>query len=155
MTSPLDPVGFPAKPAGPGHNGPGRICHHWAAYRLTCAQYEKLRAFAGGLCGICKIPEAMTQRGFLIVDHFHSRCRASFIRGMLCDWCNQSVMECIDGLRVWGANRHWEAAAREYERNSWQQPSAVAIQEMAERREKLPKLEIERRRYLARRGEGQ
>lgn len=139
MTTLRDPVGLPAKPDGSGHNGPGRICHHWAAYRLTCAQYENLREFAGGRCGICKIPEAETRRGYLVVDHFHGANGGSFIRGMLCDWCNQSVMQCIDGLKPWGANRAWEGPAREYERSPWQQPSEEAVRQLAARTEKPPK----------------
>lgn len=145
MTTPIDRVGLPAKPAGPGHNSPGMICHHWAVHRLTCADYEDLRAFAGGKCGICNTPEAKTRRGFLVVDHFHGKNGASFIRGMLCDWCNQSVMLCIDGLKAWNpVNRQFEAAAREYERHSWEQPSDEAVRQLAAR-EEMPRKTSPRR----------
>jgi hypothetical protein len=137
--APFSQVGLPAKPVGPGHNKPHMICHHWAFHRLTCAEYEDLRKFAGGHCGICKIPEAETRRGFLTVDHFHGKNGADFIRGMLCDWCNQSVMQCFDGIKAWGLqNRPYEEAAREYERNSWERPSGEALRQMAARTEKLP-----------------
>jgi len=127
------------KPVGPGHNRPDLKCHHQVIYGLTCREYEEMRARAGGRCEICKVDEKDTHRGFLVVDHFHGWAPgASFIRGMLCDWCNKSVMQAYDGLKPWGKQRHYEDAAREYERNSWQQPSAVALREMAERTEMLP-----------------
>lgn len=127
-------LGLPAKPVGPGHNLPHMTCHHWAVHRLTCAQYEDLREFAGGRCGICKIPEAETRTGLLAVDHFHGKDGASFFRGMLCNWCNQSVMQCIDGLKAWGRqNRPYEEAAREYERHPWERPSEEALRQLAAR----------------------
>jgi hypothetical protein len=124
------------KPVGIGHNAPHMRCNHWALYRLTCAEYEDLRAFAGGICGICKTPEADTKRGMLVIDHFHGHGRGWFIRGMLCDWCNTSVMQCLDGIKAWGPrNRPYEATAREYEANSWEQPSEEALRQMAGRTE--------------------
>ena len=127
------------KPVGPGHNAPGMVCHHYALYRMTCEEYEALRARTGGRCELCNVPEEETRRGFLVIDHFHGRNGGSFIRGMLCDWCNQSVMRCIDGIQAWGANRAWEAAAREYEHNPWHQPSGEALRQLAARTEKMPK----------------
>lgn len=133
----VDQIGFPAKPVGVGHNKPHMTCHHWALHRLTCAEYEDLRAFANGKCGVCQIPEAETWRGFLVIDHFHSRSgNGEFIRGMLCDWCNQSVMQCIDGLKAWNPlNREWEESARQYEAEPWEQPTEEALRLMAARQE--------------------
>jgi hypothetical protein len=129
-----------AKPTGPGHNAAGMTCNHYALYRMSCEQYEALRARAAGRCELCKIPEEQTRRGFLVIDHFHGRNGGSFIRGMLCDWCNTSVMQCADGIKAWGRqNRPWEDAAREYERNPWQQPSEEALRQLAARTEKMPK----------------
>jgi Recombination endonuclease VII len=136
--APFSQVGLPAKPVGPGHNLPHMVCHHWAFHRLTCAEYEDLRKIAGGRCGICKVLEAETPRGLLVVDHFHGKNGASFIRGMLCDFCNGSVMQCFDGIKAWGANRQWEEAARLYDSNPWEQPSEEALRQLAARTEKLP-----------------
>lgn len=116
----------------------GKLCFHYTLYGLTCDEYDAMRARAGGHCEICGVPEELTKRKRLVVDHFHAG-RASFIRGLLCDTCNTSVMPCIDGLKAWGVNRQWEAKAREYEANSWEQPSAAALALMAARVEKQPK----------------
>jgi len=125
---------------GLGHNSPPLRCHHWAVYRLTCEEYESVRRHAEGCCGICKTPEAETRRGILHVDHFHGQNGVWFIRGMLCGWCNQSVMQCFDGLKPWNpVNRQYEDAAREYERNSWEKPSEEALRQMAARTEMMPK----------------
>lgn len=117
-------------------------CHHYAYLGMPCDEYEALRAHAGGHCEICGIAEGDTPRGHLVVDHFHGEqgTGASFIRGMICDKCNGGVMTCIDGYKVWGENRKWEAAARAYEANSWQKPSEEALRQMAARTEKLPKV---------------
>jgi hypothetical protein len=116
---------------------------------MPCEEYEALRARAAGHCELCKIPEALTRRGFLVIDHFHGIKGTSFIRGLLCDWCNQSVMQCLDGLKPWGANREWEAAAREYERHPWHQPSESALRQLAARTEMLP-VRAQRRRDISR-----
>jgi hypothetical protein len=120
------------------HHPEGKTCHHFYYHGLTCDEYDLLRARADGRCEICGIPEAETPRGSLVVDHFQ-KDQISFIRGMLCDRCNNGVMNCIDGFKVWGANRKWEAAARRYEANSWEKPSAAALEAMAARTEMLPK----------------
>lgn len=135
-----------AKPTGPGHNRPDLVCHHVLYHGLSCEEYEAMRERAGGRCEICKVDERETKRGFLVVDHFHgSGPAAEFTRGMLCDFCNNSVMQAYDGLKAWGANRRFEEAAREYERNSWEQPSEQALREMAARTEKLPAIRKVRR----------
>lgn len=121
------------------HHPDGKTCHHFVYHWLTCDQYDALRARADGKCEICGIPEEDTPRGYLVVDHFEADDgRIRFIRGMLCDGCN-AVMSCVDGLKVWGANRKWEAKAREYEANSWEKPSPEALARMAARTEMAPK----------------
>jgi hypothetical protein len=121
--------------------GDNKPCHHWVYLRMSCEEYEALRARAGGHCEICGIAEGDTPRGHLVVDHFHGdekRPETAFIRGMICDKCNNGVMSCIDGLKVWGANRKWEARAREYEANSWDKPTPAALAMLAARKEMLP-----------------
>lgn len=112
-------------------------------YGLTCEQYEDMRERAAGRCPICKVAEKDTPRGFLVIDHFHGHRSvpgSAFIRGLICDWCNQSVMQAHDGLKAWGkTNRQYRQAAAEYERNSWQEPSEAARRIMAARTEKLPR----------------
>jgi hypothetical protein len=124
-------------------------CQHLVLYGLSCEDYEELRARARGHCEICGIAEGDTPRGYLVVDHFHGDDRpgVAFIRGMICDKCNAGVMACLDGLKVWGANRKWEAAARAYEANSWHRPSDEARRQMAARTEKLPRAAAPRRRW--------
>ena len=115
-------------------------CHHYAYLGMPCDEYEALRARAGGHCEICGVAEEDTPRGHLVVDHFHGEAKtgASFVRGMICDRCNGGVMACIDGIKVWGANRQWEARAREYEASSWDKPTPAALAMLAARKEMLP-----------------
>lgn len=118
------------------HSPPGQRCHHLDFHGLTCDQYNVLRARAVGHCEICGIAEEETPRG-LVIDHFQGR-GSRFVRGLLCDRCNCGVMQCIDGYKIWGPHtRSMEDRAREYERNSWQEPSPAARVEMAARVEKL------------------
>lgn len=120
------------------HHPDGKLCHHFAHHRLTCDEYDALRARAAGRCEICGIAEEHTPRGVLDVDHFEAR-GVRFTRGLLCRKCNSGVMACIDGRKVWGANRKWEAKAREYEANSWEKPPPRALELMAARVEMQPK----------------
>jgi hypothetical protein len=120
------------------HHPLGKTCHHFQYHGLMCNEYDALHARSDGHCEICGIAERDTPRGHLVVDHFQSH-GVRFTRGMICDRCNGGVMPCIDGRKVWGANRKWEAKAREYEANSWEKPSREALVLMAARTEKLPK----------------
>jgi|HubBroStandDraft_6_1064221.scaffolds.fasta_scaffold159466_5 hypothetical protein len=120
------------------HHPSGGTCHHFAFHGLTCDEYDALRARANGRCEICGIAEEDTPRGVLVVDHFEEK-GVRFIRGMICGRCNSGVMSCIDGRKVWGANRRWEAKAREYEANSWEKPSPEALALIDARTEKLPR----------------
>lgn len=121
------------------HHPRGKTCHHFTYHGLTCDQYDAMRARANGHCEICGIAEQDTRRGSLVVDHFRGR-RTRVIRGMICDTCNASVMQCIDGNKVWGpGTRALEDRARAYDSNPWQMPSEEALQEMAARTEMLAK----------------
>lgn len=105
------------------HHPEGKTCHHFQYHRLTCDEYDDLHARAAGRCEICGTPEAETGGRRLVVDHFTDQgLWLRFVRGLLCDKCNV-VMSCVDGRKRWGANRKWEARAREYQANSWQQPT--------------------------------
>jgi hypothetical protein len=141
------PQGTPSKRAlfrtETRHHELGKVCHHFAYHGLTCDEYDALRARAAGHCEICGIAEEDTPRGFLVVDHFQQD-RISFIRGLLCDRCNSGVMVCLDGRKVWGTNRRWEARARAYEQNSWQRPSPAALKALAARTELLAKYDPRR-----------
>lgn len=116
------------------HHPLGKTCWHYSQYGMPCDEYDALRDRANGHCEICGIAEGDTPRGMLVIDHFHG-WRAGFIRGLLCDKCNSGVMSCHDGLKIWGENRRWQAKAIEYERNSWQEPSELAREDMSLRRE--------------------
>lgn len=49
--------------------------------------YQKLLAYQGGVCAICKNPQAIVGRA-LAADHCHV---ANTIRGLLCDACNKGI----------------------------------------------------------------
>jgi hypothetical protein len=102
------------------HHPLGRTCHHFQYHRLTCDEYDSLRARAAGRCELCGIAEEEAGGKRLVVDHFELGS-ARFIRGVLCDKCN-AVMSCLDGTKTWGQNRSWEARALAYEANAWHQP---------------------------------
>lgn len=121
------------------HHPEGKTCFHFTRYRLTCDEYDALRARANGRCEICGTPEGETAQRRLVIDHFHAKNGASFVRGLLCDRCNNEVMACVDGVRPWGAYRDLEANGRKYEANSWQTPSPAAMAQMAVRQEMHPR----------------
>lgn len=127
------------------HHPEGKTCWHFTRYKLTCDEYDALLARAAGRCEICGTPEGRTVQRRLVIDHFHGKNRTSFVRGLLCDRCNNEVMACIDGLRPWGAYRELEAMGREYEANSWQRPSPDAMALMSARQEMVPRKRAPRR----------
>ncbi|HMG63713.1 MAG TPA: endonuclease domain-containing protein [Streptosporangiaceae bacterium] len=121
------------------HSPTGKTCHHFLFHRLACDEFDALSARANGHCEICGAAEEDTKRGSLVVDHFYAP-GAYVIRGMLCDWCNTTVMACIDGKKVWGTEtRKWEAKGHEYEANSWDALTPEVLVLMAARKEKRPK----------------
>lgn len=107
------------------HSESGKTCHHFARFKLTCDDYDRLRARAAGCCELCGIPEGETPRGALIIDHFQDR-NDFYVRGLICDKCN-AVMSCYDGNKVWGENRKWAGRAAAYAANSFQSPSQTPV----------------------------
>lgn len=95
---------------GRGHAPPGKKCHHLHEYYLTCDEYDRLRARAGGCCEICGVSEDTIYRQLLLIDHCYETGKA---RGLVCAGCN-AVMACHDGRKRWGANRRFEEHARRY-----------------------------------------
>lgn len=100
------------------HHPQGKVCHHFARFKLTCNEFDELRERAAGACEICLTPESQTGGSRLVIDHFSSPTEC-YIRGLLCDRCN-TVMACFDGTKKWGQNRIWEPAAQRYAESSWQ-----------------------------------
>lgn len=61
---------------------------------MTREQFEALLLSQGGVCAICKEPEAMNRR--IAVDHDHACCPGKdscgeCIRGLLCGNCNNGI----------------------------------------------------------------
>lgn len=130
------------------HNAEDKTCHHFEYHGLTCDEYDALYARSGGLCEICGVAEESTKHGYLVIDHFWVDYLTAagtmdfvwVIRGLLCHWCNNVVMVCHDGQKVWGpASSKYRDKAREYEAKSWQTPTALELELMAARTELLPK----------------
>jgi hypothetical protein len=73
-------------PDGPvpaiGHNN----CNH-RTYRLTCRQYDRLLARAGGFCEICGLADHENAHGRLWIDHDHAIGDWA-VRGLVCRRCN-------------------------------------------------------------------
>lgn len=134
----------PSRKTETRHHPLGKTCHHFIYHGLTCDSYDELRARAGGHCEICGIAEEETRRGSLEVDHCEKQ-GLHVVRGMLCHYCNNVVMCCLDGKKPWGeASRRWEAKAREYEADSWHQLTpevlvAAAARDEERQRRKLNK----------------
>lgn len=107
----------------PGHcPRTGPACNH-EAYRLTCNEYDAMRARARAACEICQTPEQETTRGQLVVDHFQGG-GLFIVRGLLCDRCN-SVMSRHDRTTEWGpSSLPWRDKARAYHLNAFSQPTS-------------------------------
>lgn len=105
------------------HDPRGKTCRHYRRYKLTCDEFDALKARAGGQCELCKEPEDQTCRKRLVIDHFEGE-GVFYVRGLLCDYCN-GIMTTFDGTttRQFRA-QGWEERAKEYEASSWQQPNA-------------------------------
>ena len=94
------------------HHPLGAICWHYSRFRLTCDEYDALRARAGDECEICRTPKAEAPNQRLVIDHFSGR-PASYVRGLVCNRCN-SVMSCHDGNKNWGPGTSpWREQAAE------------------------------------------
>lgn len=112
----------PARPDQSRHHPLGKVCNHYATYGLSCNDYDDMHQRADYRCEICRLPEAETKRGKLVVDHHYGRRGVEWhVRGLLCDQCN-ALMSWIDGNR--GRTRRYmlEPQARAYAANSWQIP---------------------------------
>lgn len=104
------------------HATPGNTCNHFQKYRLTCDEYDRLRARSEGRCELCQTPEDETPRGALVIDHFQGG-GVFFVRGLLCDKCN-SVMSRHDRTTTWGpSSLPWATATREYHLRAFANPS--------------------------------
>ena len=64
-------------------------CRH-QAYRLTCAEFEKLLADCQYSCATCGSTGAETTLGMLVIDH-DGQVGDWAVRGMLCTPCNVSI----------------------------------------------------------------
>jgi hypothetical protein len=117
------------------HRSDGKTCHHFQYHGLTCDDYDALRARANGHCEICGIAEEETRRGVLEVDHCEMQ-GLHVVRGLLCHYCNNVVMCCLDGGKPWSeASRRWESKAREYADNPWHELTPEVLAAAAARRE--------------------
>ncbi|GAA2929476.1 endonuclease domain-containing protein [Streptomyces enissocaesilis] len=104
------------------HATPGNACNHFMKYGMTCDDFDRLRARAGGQCELCKTPEQETPRGALIIDHFQG-AGLFFVRGLICDRCN-SVMSRHDRTAAWGpSSLPWANKARAYHLAAFERPS--------------------------------
>lgn len=132
------------------HTKPGQVCHHWIRHRVTCDEYDDMHARAAGHCEICGTPETGTPRKRLVVDHFQGG-GLHIVRGLLCDYCNNTVMSCMDGTKNW-SEQSWrlQNEALSYAANSWHRASedqwATIAREVAARlnaREYSPRVSAE------------
>ena len=64
-------------------------------YDLTIDAYEAMVVGQGGVCAVCRRPEA--DNGHLAVDHDH---RTNAIRGLLCKRCNTLLGMADDDIEV-------------------------------------------------------
>lgn len=110
------------QPEKPRHNTDGKVCSHYARYRLTCDDYDAMYARANGCCEICGAAERDVPRKKLFVDHYEDE-QTIYVRGLVCTRCNR-VMSAWDGNDSWGTKLRWKEAAARYAANSWQQPRA-------------------------------
>ena len=74
------------------------------AYGITLADYERMFAEQGGVCGICKKFRVSKSHPRLNVDHDHKTGR---VRGLLCWMCNR-------GIGLLGDSRERILSAAEY-----------------------------------------
>lgn len=85
-------------------------CHH-STYRLTCADYEELWAYAKGRCEICRCRPEDTPDGKLFIDHAGEYDEYA-VRGLLCSKCN-SLMGYVD------RGQKKDSRALRYRRDAW------------------------------------
>jgi hypothetical protein len=88
---------------------PDHSCQH-VAYRMTCEQYDALRARRGG--GECEICGTVPRK--LWIDHDHTLGFGA-VRGLLCQRCNAHLRRVDAGERV------ADEATASYLANPWHQ----------------------------------
>lgn len=105
------------KPRPAPHPGPRCYSHHHKekkrvkdarhekrtqkTYNLPDGMYERLHAFQGGRCALCRVATGKTRK--LSVDHDHACCSGSTscgecVRGLLCRPCNTLLGHARDKL---------------------------------------------------------
>ena len=57
-------------------------------FGITLEQYDEMLTAQGGVCAICKQPEAVSREQALAVDHDHTR---NVVRAILCNRCNRAL----------------------------------------------------------------
>lgn len=62
-------------------------CGTHELYRMDCAEFEALRARAGGHCEACGMAEEDAALGKLVIDHAHEYGLGA-VRGLVCSRCN-------------------------------------------------------------------
>jgi hypothetical protein len=66
-------------------------------YGITAQEFADRLAAQGGVCAICKNPDAKVRSDRLCVDHSH---RTGEVRGLLCIPCNSLLGQANDSVTV-------------------------------------------------------
>lgn len=108
-------------------------CHH-RIYRLSCSEYEELRARAARRCERCGIAEQETRRRLLVIDHNPRAVDAdNAVRGLTCDPCNAHL-----GL-VDAGRRPLDEATAKYLADPWSRRYEAARAEGTRRFRRSPR----------------
>lgn len=69
-------------------------------FNITLEEYNKILAYQGGVCGICK--KAPKAGRSLNVDHFHGSalCPDGYVMGLLCMACNKNLGAFHNDLQI-------------------------------------------------------
>jgi hypothetical protein len=105
------------------------VCVTHSDHKLTCGEFEALRARSGYRCEICGIPEVEYADVFDI-DHDRRIFPIHAVRGLVCSRCNCHMRYVDEG------SKHSELAER-YEQNAWYRERTYLLSpriEVAERR---------------------
>ena len=74
-----------ARSSAHGKSLAGRNCRLKRSYGIDLEEYQKMLDSQGGVCKICKSPEAKGRWRQFHVDHCHKN---GHVRGILCNRCN-------------------------------------------------------------------
>ena len=79
-------------------------------YKITLADYNRMRVQQDYKCAICQAPETNYKFG-LVVDHCHA---SSYVRGLLCPYCNRKIVgnNAEDYFRVIGLIKYLQAQVK-------------------------------------------